>query len=819
MQTFGTNTVVGGLDMKNFMEDSIIEGLRIPAQLNSVAATNFVLTQEKGKLKPKDLKAAIERNRADKKRRAAEQEKIRKEGGGVGPGMLDLRSILADDRLNLSEGDAFKRQLREMAFLADVEDVQKLEVEKSFRVSEVYLGSPHLTQEDIETVLQQREEAALFKKRTEWRSVQERMNTELHPPHSEVRAGAPLDVSQTCQGTLTPHFDANRNDIWAKRMNTLRKFMSLVGRWIMRKRIVNRMDTFRRVFEEAGCFTKAEVQDYITQENANYRSKGAGVIAKTTVVKEEVKIAWADVGKENAKPKTLAELVCSMPNEVLIKRAEDELKSFEKYEVTADMVRRVLYPKYTSDETAERQPVKAPTAMKDDCKFDDKTYFQLKVRPEYLALRCSKHEVPVAPITFSACNNKIAKIGAPEEYSLRYPADKHVDCEEILMMNPFEEPPAIAEMPVPAAEQKLNELGEDVSEPYVGEFTAPASWLADEPVWNANEINYFRTRPHYRTYSAAPLRNEVDPDYVLRPYARPLLYDQDNSLRSKWLKNPGFGSANVYLMGAYETRDSNISKELLPPPAPGPTLIDFYFPDHDRHTSGLNCFEVDHYRGLHDHDSDVRQLQQRQDAADHLTDSESDEEDAYQVPKPTVRRIRKLLSAKEEEPVAPPPVETGGKQKSMASVPGKQDSVASMVSVNVPGDASAADEESVADDSVQEQVELLRDRKTLDMESYLLKLRQKGAEDIANRLKGLSSASMCLVQRLPVQMPFHTYENDVNDILEREERKPVLTNTYIEPGVLSGKTKIRNPATGIMSPGGDDMSIFSGGDMSLRSPA
>ena len=819
METFGASTIVGGIDMKNFMEDTIVEGLRVPAQLNSVAAANFVLTQEKGKLKPKDLKAAIERNRAEKKRRAAEQEKIRKEGGGVGPGMLDLRSILADDRLNLSEGDAFKRQLREMAFLADVEDVQKLEVEKSFRVSEVYLGSPHLTQEDIETVLLQREEAALFKKRSEWMSVQERMKTELYAPYAEVRAGAPLDVSQTCQGTLTPHFDANRNDIWAKRMNTLRKFMSLVGRWIMRRRIVTRMDTFRRVFEEAGFFSKAEVQEYITQENANYRAKGAGVtVAKTNAAKEDSKIAWADAGKENAQPKTLAELVCSMPNEVLVKRLEDELKSFEKYDVTSDMVRRVLYPKYTSDETAERQPMKAPTAINEDCKFDDKTYFQLKVRPEYLALRCSKHEVPVAPITFSACNTKTVKIGGPEEYALRYPADRHVDCEEVLLMNPFEEPEVIGQMPVPAAEAKLNELGEDVSEKYVGEYTLPGAWLAEEPVWNSNETNYFRTRPNFRTYSAVPMRTETDPDYALRPYARPLLYNQDDSLRSSWLKDPGFGSANVYLMGAYETRDSNVSKELLPPPPPGPTLIDFYFPDQDRHASGLNCFEVDHYRGLHDPDPDVRSLQQRQDAADHLTDSESDEEDAYQVPKPTLRRIRGLLSNK--EPEAPPPVAEGGKQK---SVIGSQESMASMASAaaSVPGDisvGSAADDESVVDNTGREQVELLRDRKILDMESYLLKSRQKVAEDIANRLVELSSSSTCLAQRLPVQMPFHTYEHDVNDVLETEERKPVLTNTYIESGVLSDRGKLRNAATGMMSPGGgDDVSIFSGNG-SLGSP-
>ena len=133
-----------------------IEGLKIPSNLDTVGTVNFVLTQETGKLKPKDLKAAIERNRAEKKLRAEEQQKIREQGGSAGGSGLDLRSVLAEERLNNDVGDAFKRQLREMAFLADVDDVAKEEVEKSFRTSEEYLGSNLLTAEDIASITAQR---------------------------------------------------------------------------------------------------------------------------------------------------------------------------------------------------------------------------------------------------------------------------------------------------------------------------------------------------------------------------------------------------------------------------------------------------------------------------------------------------------------------------------------------------------------------------------------------------------------------------------------------------------------------------------------
>eukprot|EP01032_Pedospumella_encystans_P013266 gene13266-15283_t len=104
--SFGTSTLV------RIDEDRVMEGLRVPPTLDTVQNVTFVLTQEPGKLKPKDLKAAIERNRAEKEQRAEEQRLMRAEGGGAG--MLDLRGILSEERMNSNEGDPFKRQLREM---------------------------------------------------------------------------------------------------------------------------------------------------------------------------------------------------------------------------------------------------------------------------------------------------------------------------------------------------------------------------------------------------------------------------------------------------------------------------------------------------------------------------------------------------------------------------------------------------------------------------------------------------------------------------------------------------------------------------------
>ena len=42
--------------------------------------------------------------------------------GGL-DGSLDFHGLLAEERLNLEDGNAYKRQLREVAFLTDVEAV------------------------------------------------------------------------------------------------------------------------------------------------------------------------------------------------------------------------------------------------------------------------------------------------------------------------------------------------------------------------------------------------------------------------------------------------------------------------------------------------------------------------------------------------------------------------------------------------------------------------------------------------------------------------------------------------------------------------
>ena len=82
------------------------------------------------------------------------------------------------------------------------------------------------------------------------------------------------------------------------------------------------------------------------------------------------------------------------------------------------------------------------------------------------------------------------------------------------------------------------------------------------------------------------------------------------------------------------------------------------------------------------------------------------------------------------------------------------------------------------DQKKEEQVELLRDRKTLDLESTLLKSRRSIQDSVCQRMINVSKASICQLQALPIQLPFHQYEEEV--ISSIESRIPSIQTNFIE---------------------------------------
>jgi len=241
---------------------------------------------------------------------------------------------------------------------------------------------------------------------------------------------------------------------------------------------------------------------------------------------------------------------------------------------------------------------------------------------------------------------------------------------------------------------------------------------------------------------------------------------------------PGFESAHTYLLASYSSRIGD------PFPPPGPTLTDFYMPDTDRHGSGLFCMSNDHQRALTEEDHDVRPLQNRLAREDCLTDSESDEEESYHIPPPSMDLVKQVL-----RPPTPPPAEEvnsapekgkKGKKNEPTSVSAAaaNSDVPPSPSKTIGGDTYSALDEA---DRRVDQVELMRDRKTLEYEAYMKKCHQQKVDNFTERLIQISEASTCPLQSLPVQLPLHQYEEEMLSVLE--EQVPPLSNSYIEQGL------------------------------------
>lgn len=189
----------------------------------------------------------------------------------------------------------------------------------------------------------------------------------------------------------------------------------------------------------------------------------------------------------------------------------------------------------------------------------------------------------------------------------------------------------------------------------------------------------------------------------------------------------GFQSINEYLLAAHESVYSS------KPPNPGPTISDNYFPDDDRHFSGLICFAKDHCRGVVEKDVEITPLQTKQDKADYLTDSESDNDDDYHSSKPSTEHLKSILNPPKK--IVEDNVDM---KKDKKDKKGKKDTKGeqSKANENVKVDQSFEDDAfSVLheDQRKEEQVELLRDRMTLDLEGSVWKGRKANFDDVSHR--------------------------------------------------------------------------------------
>lgn len=154
--------------------------------------------------------------------------------------------------------------------------------------------------------------------------------------------------------------------------------------------------------------------------------------------------------------------------------------------------------------------------------FDDRSFFQLKARPEFVSMGYLPFKLPNTSLTFATAKGIVLRLGAAEEAVLRPAADLVIKAVELQLSMPLE---------AVALEQMRHATSDADTEINERTIAAP-DFLTAAPKWSPKDLDYFRTHPEYRSYMQVPSLSEKDDDWDLRPFSENLQYDVDNSLRS-----------------------------------------------------------------------------------------------------------------------------------------------------------------------------------------------------------------------------------------------------------------------------------------------
>ncbi|ETV89562.1 hypothetical protein, variant [Aphanomyces astaci] len=214
----------------------IMDGIKIPKHMDGITATNFVLTQQPGKLKPKDLKRAIDENRALRKRQKAEQEALRLKTGSTGGGRLSFDVLLMEESVSTKPTT---RQLKELVFLQELQEIDKMESELEFQSNREFVGDSLLAPRDIDFIYAVR----TYHKLERERNAREVLRTTFASHGGSVSSIPPVRAVLPAFHTPThvPDFNPYKNDLWAKRKRMLARFVQVVSKLITRNRAKRRL--------------------------------------------------------------------------------------------------------------------------------------------------------------------------------------------------------------------------------------------------------------------------------------------------------------------------------------------------------------------------------------------------------------------------------------------------------------------------------------------------------------------------------------------------------------------------------------------------
>jgi hypothetical protein len=348
-----------------------IDGIKIPAKLEGVSSLNFVLTQSEGKLKPKDLKKAIAKQRAIREEQLRIQEQLSSKGGADAAGGNVTKLLVDEEKKCMIAGST--RQLRELAFLQEIKDIDLAEKRREFASKDEYIGSDLMSASDIDSVLSTRQAIAydqgLAKRNNDRSTWSTRATGAFSVPPDRVYYQSDFVPS------YSPTFDPYKNDVWKKRSQVILKFIKAASKIIYMRRVTTRLV---KVKERLGSSTnRSAVRSLVEMEN---------------------RLASATGGSKHV------------------------LKDSFTVILPSEAIHPITFPEWSESEATVRLPVETATPRK----FDDFSLFPLKSLQEYVVVGHQEVQLPAFQYYIPLENDREMRAGAFEEETVRAPRGEDV---------------------------------------------------------------------------------------------------------------------------------------------------------------------------------------------------------------------------------------------------------------------------------------------------------------------------------------------------------------------------------------------------------
>jgi len=698
------------------LPETIVEGLRFPGDMRGNFNVNYVLTQTVGKLKPKDLKEAIRQQRDFRAKQKQEQEEARARTAGGGgteggnrPEAAGKYSVAVVLAVEMNTEDS--RQIKEMAFLQDISDLDREEKEREFKSSVTFIGEPLMTKNHVTMIEEARQRAETDMVRKERQEL--RMQSEdifrgpYEIPSKYGRASTQVGASDFLRKSCEPTFDIYKNDLWRKRRKQLARLVYLVGQWITRRRVDRRIGAVNRKIKG---MSKKEVREMIELEYQQAANAGGSASKKN-----EKKMSKAE--EEEIREKDRLEGIEVDPEE------EKMRKVLEKpYVVKESLVIRESVPMYEEDASIERMPLDIQDRP---LGFQDLPLGSLKMGIESVEHGYTEIDPPAISMYVPIETTKTLRTGAEEESGLRGERDGSITGWDGLVVDDAKSPESPRkEDNIESSATFLDEItdksfGLELSGPCL-----PESMTVYNPPENLNLLRYDNTVRVYAPVTSMLV--ETDVDWNLRP--RPIEREVPASIGRSYSLEVGSSTLHSY---------RNVK-----------TISSSWRPRRERRGGALSCLAVGTRQSLFGV-KDMPTYQSCQAEEDDMSDSESDDENAA-ADRPTPAEARCFF-----EKMAGTYVEGASDEEND----------------NKNGDGNADGEKQ--DDEVAGQ-QVMRDRKMLDLERRKREVRTHLASRLPDRMKNIQAEMLNLKHSMLLMKPFHRLEVQYPEFGEGSDEKGPL---------------------------------------------